>query len=117
MGEWYQIDNGSATNISGIVIKGRKNSDQYVTSFKAQYKDSAGTWKDVDGGYVFEGSQRGDSQANVFFKAPINTSAIRIYPQTWNAHMSMRAGLLTGGSSSEGYTFRKNDWDIEGFSF
>ena len=117
VGEWYQIDNGSATNISGIVIKGRKNSDQYVTSFKAQYKDSAGTWKDVDGGYVFEGSQRGDSQANVFFKAPINTSAIRIYPQTWNVHISMRAGLLTGGSSSEGYTFRKNDWDIEGFSF
>ena len=117
VGEWYQLDNGSATNISGIVIKGRKGSDQYVTSFKAQYKDSAGTWKDVDGGYVFEGSQRGDSQANVFFKAPINTSAIRIYPQTWNVHMSMRAGLLTGGSSSEGYTFRKNDWDIEGFSF
>ena len=120
VGKWYELDNGSATNVSGVAIKGRPDGqwrNQYVTSFKAQYKDSAGTWKDVDGGYVFEGTQQGDSQANVFFKAPINTSAIRIYPQTWNAHMSMRAGLLTGGSSSEGYTFRKNDWDIEGFSF
>jgi hypothetical protein len=120
VGKWYELDNGSATNISGVAIKGRPDGqwrNQYVTSFKAQYKDSAGTWKDVDGGYTFEGTQQGDSQANVFFKAPINTSAIRIYPQTWNSHMSMRAGLLTGGSSSEGYTFRKNDWDIEGFSF
>ena len=118
VGEWYQLDNGSATNISGVVIKGRKSSDQHVTSFKAQYKDSAGTWKDVDSGYVFEGSQRGESQANVYFKDPINTSAIRIYPQTWNAHMSLRAGLLTGGSSSEGYAFWKGrDEEITGFSF
>ena len=117
VGEWYQLDNGSATNISGVVIKGRKGSDQHVTSFKAQYKDSTSTWKDVDSGYVFEGSQRGESQANVYFKDPINTSAIRIYPQTWNGHMSMRAGLLTGGSSSEGYIFRSNDMEIEGFSF
>ena len=117
VGEWYQLDNGSATNISGVVIKGRKGSDQHVTSFKAQYKDSAGTWKDVDSGYVFEGSQRGESEANVYFKDPINTSAIRIYPQTWNGHMSLRAGLLTGGSSSETYTIGGGNQEIMGFSF
>jgi hypothetical protein len=119
IGKWYELDNGSATDISGVVIKGRPDCcAQYVTSFKAQYKDSAGAWKDVDSGYIFEGSQDKESQANVFFKAPINTSAIRIYPQTWNNHMSMRAGLMTGGSSStEGYRSRPVEKEIEGFSF
>ena len=118
IGKWYELDNGSATDISGVVIKGRPLHSQYVTSFKAQYKDSAGAWKDVDSGYIFEGSRDKESQANVFFKAPINTSAIRIYPQTWNVHMSMRAGLMTGGSSTtEGYRSRPIEKEIEGFSF
>src|SRR6056300_1097934 len=118
VGKWYELDNGSATDISGVVIKGRPLHSQYVTSFKAQYKDSAGAWTDVDSCYIFEGSQDKESQANVFFKAPINTSAIRIYPQTWNVHMSMRAGLMTGGSSTtEGYRSRPVEKEIEGFSF
>jgi hypothetical protein len=119
IGQWYELDNGSATDISGVVIKGRPDGvhkNQFVTSFKAQYKDSAGAWKDVDSGYIFEGVIQ-SSQANVFFKAPINTSAIRIYPQTWNNHMSMRAGLMTGGSSSEGYRSRPVEKQIEAFSF
>jgi hypothetical protein len=121
IGKWYELDNGSATDISGVVIKGRPDgvwANQYVTSFKAQYKDSAGAWNDVDSGYIFEGSQTRHSQANVFFKAPVNTSAIRIYPQTWSNHISMRAGLMTGGSSStEGYRMRKVEKEIKGFSF
>jgi hypothetical protein len=120
IGKWYELDNGSATDISGVVIKGRPDGpwrNQYVTSFKVQYKDSVGAWKDVDGGYVFEGTQQGNSQANVFFKEPVNTSAIRIYPQTWNNHMSMRAGLMTGGSSlTEGYRIRAVKKEIVGFS-
>jgi hypothetical protein len=118
IGKWYELDNGSATDISGVVIKGRPLHSQYVTSFKAQYKDSTGAWKDVDGGYIFEGSQAADSQANVFFKEPVNTTAIRIYPQTWNNHMSMRAGLMTGGSSTtEGYQIGPMVKEIQGFSF
>jgi len=119
VGKWYELDNGSATDISGVVIKGRPDCcNQYVTSFKAQYKDSVGAWKDVDSGYIFEGSQDKDSQANVFFKEPVNTTAIRIYPQTWNNHMSMRAGLMTGGSSTtEGYQIGPMVKEIQGFSF
>lgn len=117
IGEWYELDNGSATNISGVAIKGRKDTGQWVQTFKVQYKDSTGTWKDVDSGYVFEGAHDQDSQGNVFFKEPVNTSAIRIYPQTWHSHMSMRVGLLTGGSSSEGYRIRPAQFDIEGFTF
>ena len=118
VGKWYQLDIGSATDISGVVIKGRPLHSQYVTSFKAQYKNSAGAWADVDGGYIFGGSQDKDSQANVFFKVPINTSAIRIYPQTWHGHMSMRAGLMTGGSSTtEGYQIGPMVKEIKGFSF
>jgi hypothetical protein len=121
IGQWYELDNGSATDISGVVIKGRGSTNvhknQFVTSFKAQYKDSAGAWKDVDSGYIFEGVIQ-SSQANVFFKAPINTSAIRIYPQTWKTYMSMRAGLMTSGSSSsEGYRSRPVEKEIEAFSF
>jgi hypothetical protein len=118
VGEWYELDNGSATDISGVVIKGRPDYGQWVKTFKVQYKDSAGAWKDVDSGYIFEGTQDLNSQANVFFKEPVNTSAIRFYPQTWHGHISMRAGLMTGGSSTtEGYRSRPVENKIEGFSF
>lgn len=121
VGKWYQLDNGVDGEVNGVVIKGRPDgswTNQYVTSFKVKYKDSEGEWKDVDGGYIFEGSQSGESQANVFFKEYVNASSVRIYPQTWNTHMSMRVGLMTGGSSStEGYRSRPVEKEIEGFSF
>ena len=117
VGEWYELNLTSPTDVSGVVIKGRAQHGQYVTSLKVKYKNPDGHWAAVDSGYIFEGSYNGDSQANIFFKKPVKTSAIRIYPQTWVIHMSMRAGLITGGSTTEGYMIQPDEYEIEGFSF
>ena len=96
-GEWYQMDNGKIADIAGVAIKGRMNGDQWVETFKVKYHD-AGTWKDVDGGASFTGNNDRDTQVEVKFATPVKTRYIRIYPQTYNNHMSLRAGLITNST-------------------
>jgi hypothetical protein len=98
VGNWYQMDNGKIAKIVGVAIKGRKDCcDQWVKTFKVKYYD-AGTWKDVDGGATFTGNTDRDTQVEVKFATPVTTRYIRIYPQTWNKHMSLRAGLITNST-------------------
>ena len=106
IGKWYQMDNGKIADIVGVAIKGRKSGadqeygPQFVKTFKVKYYD-AGTWKDVDGGAIFTGNTDHDTQVEVRFAAPVKTRYIRIYPQTWNKHPSLRAGLITNSTVKE----------------
>ena len=103
VGKWYQMDNGKIADIVGVAIKGRKTDadkawgPQFVKTFKVKYYD-AGTWKDVDGGATFTGNTDHDTLVEVKFATPVKTRYIRIYPQTWNKHMSLRAGLITNST-------------------
>jgi len=96
VGEWYQINNDRVGMISGIAMKGRKDYDQWVKTFKVMVKGVSGTWVDVDDGKVFTGNTDRDTQVNVFFDTPVEARYIKIYPQTWNSHMSLRAGIYVG---------------------
>jgi hypothetical protein len=101
IGKWYQMDNGKIADIVGVAIKGREDCcDQWVKTFKVKYYD-AGTWKDVDGGAIFTANTDGVTQVEVKFATPVTTRYIRIYPQTWNNHMSLRAGLITNSTLKE----------------
>jgi len=106
IGKWYQMDNGKIASIVGVAIKGRKSGadqswgPQYVKTFKVNYYD-AGTWKDVDGGATFTGNTDHDTLVKVNFTTPVTTRYIRIYPQTFNKHMSLRAGLITNSTLKE----------------
>lgn len=98
VGEWYQINYDRVAIISGISIQTRKDSphnNQRVESFKVKAKGVSGIWEDVDGGTIFTGNTSG-TQVNVFFDTPVEAKYIRIYPQTWNSHMSLRAGIYVG---------------------
>ena len=100
---FYQMDNGKIADIVGVAIKGRKDGieqswgPQFVKTFKVKYND-AGTWKDVDGGAIFKGNKDSDTLVKVKFATPVKTRYIRIYPKTWNKHMSLRAGLITNST-------------------
>ena len=106
IGKWYQMDNGKTASIVGVAIMGRAPGPdtQYVKTFKVKYYD-ANTWKDVDAGATFTGNTDMTTKVEVKFATPVNTRYIRIYPQTWEGHMSLRAGLITNstndGSTSE----------------
>ena len=98
VGKWYQMDNGKIAEIFGVAIKGRKiGHNQWVKTFKVKYYVS-GVWKDVDGGKTFTGNTDSDTLVEVKFDTPVTTRYIRIYPQTWNNHMSLRSGLITNST-------------------
>jgi hypothetical protein len=117
VGEWYQLGLTSPVNVSGMVMKGRHDANQWVTSTKFQYENEDGEFVDVDGGFIFDANYDRHSLMKIFFEKPVRTKAIRIYPQTWKGHMSGRFGILRGGSSSEGYRSRPVEKEIEAFSF
>jgi len=95
IGEWYQMDNGVVGEITGVAIKGRHDNDQWVRTFKVMSNyPGGGTWKDVDSGKVYTGNMDRDTQVDVTFDTPVHAQYIRIYPQTWRYHMSLRADIM-----------------------
>ena len=95
IGEWYQIDLAEESFVSGIAIKGRKDADQWVKSFKVSRKGPDGSWKSVGSGKEYTANTDRDTQVDVNFDKATKTTAIRIYPETWNRHISLRAELYT----------------------
>lgn len=118
--EWHEMQMDTATKVTGVAIQGRGDGhDQWITTFTAKYKDSTGQWKDVDNGFVYSGVCNRDDIVWAPFNTPVSTTAVRVYPKTWNNWLCGRFDLLgSSGSSSEGYTFWKGrDEEITGFSF
>ena len=97
------MDNGKVAKIVGVAIKGRKSGadqswgPQFVKTFKVKYREG-NDWKDVDGGAIFTGNTDHYTLVEVKFATPVNARYIRIYPQTWNKHMSLRVGLITNST-------------------
>ena len=97
VGQWYQIDNGVVDTITGIAIKGRNDVDQWVKTFKVKVKGTSETWVDVDGGKIYTGNTDRNTQIDVIFDTPVEGRYVRIYPQTWNSYMSLRADIIVKG--------------------
>ena len=117
IGQWYQLSLNSPVNVSGVVMKGRPGHPQWITSTKFQYEDESGEFVDVDDGFIFDANYDSHSLIKIFFEKSVKTKAIRIYPQSWQEHMSGRFGILRGASSTEGYRSRPVEKQIEAFSF
>ena len=45
--EWIQVDLGVAKKVSGVVLQGRQELDQWVTRYKVQYGNGGGMLLDV----------------------------------------------------------------------
>jgi hypothetical protein len=93
---WMEMDAGAEKSIVAIRVQGRRgNSDQYVQTYKVQvngeFLEAAG------GGTIFTSTSTGDAISTAMLAQPIQARFVRIYPQTYNSHMSMRAGLVAGG--------------------
>jgi hypothetical protein len=115
---WYQLSVNTPINMAGVVMKGRHDHPQWITSVKIQYEDENGEFKGVDGGFHFDANYDRNSLVKIFFENPIRTKSIRFYPQSWNSHASGRFGILRGGSSStEGYAIMNTIKSLAGFSF
>ncbi|EKX45742.1 hypothetical protein GUITHDRAFT_43265, partial [Guillardia theta CCMP2712] len=94
VGEWMQIDGGEIQSIAGVVVQGRRDWDQWVTTFKVEVSDDGGKWVEVECGRIFDGNSDRNTKVYVPFPTPVVGRYVRIYPQTWTNHMSMRAAIL-----------------------
>ena len=100
VGQWIQLDNGKVGSISGVITQGRRTGDQWVKSFKVKYKDESGSWWDIDG-KTFPGNTDRNSKVTTTFSKPVRARYIRIYPQTWKGHMSMRVDMIAGDTNTD----------------
>ncbi|XP_019628312.1 PREDICTED: hemocytin-like isoform X2 [Branchiostoma belcheri] len=108
--QWLMRDLGDVSVITGVITKGRNYSpdwpwdkhDQYVTSYTISYGNEIGDetfYTDADGQVtVFPANDDRDTEVyNDFrdFSGRITARFVKIHPQTWHEHISMRAKIVT----------------------
>lgn len=84
---------GRPVQWTGIKIQGRGSSDQWVTSYRVAYLNGS-NWDSIDGGKVYPGNSDNSNIVTNMFEQSIVSTSIRICPQTWHKHVSMRADAL-----------------------
>ena len=110
--EYITFDLGSIRTIGGVVTQGRKNNNQWVTSFKVRYSNDNKNYKEVDFGNKFIANWDRNTKVTNIFTIPVTARYIRIYPQSWYRHMSMRAAIMlaTNKYSLNNPTTGKPSW-------
>ena len=92
--QWVRMDLGDSKDIRGVQIQGRKDSNQWVTKFKVSYSINGSNYTLVDNGKIFTGSNDRNTINNVLFNSNVKARYVRIHPQTWYRHISMRCGVI-----------------------
>ena len=99
VGEWMQFDLGRVDEVSGITTQRRGDyNGQFVSSYKVMTSPDGKKWDWVECGRIFEGNDATnptDMEVRRMFEFPIHARYVRIVVQSWNQHISMRAGVLT----------------------
>ncbi|XP_078695289.1 uncharacterized protein LOC144924203 [Branchiostoma floridae x Branchiostoma belcheri] len=109
--QWLMRDLGDVSVITGVITKGRNYSpdwpwgihDQYVTSYIISYGNENGDetfYTDAEGQVtVFPANDDRDTEVYSDFRdfsGRITARFVKIHPQTWHWHISMRAKIVTG---------------------
>ncbi|XP_035689584.1 lactadherin-like [Branchiostoma floridae] len=101
IGQWLQVDLGKMKNLTGTIIQGRQNADQWVTSYKLQYSTDGTSWTtyaDSDGSemaMVFKGNADRSYPESNLLTNPVDARYVRFLPQSWYRHISMRVEVLS----------------------
>ena len=98
IGQYMTIDLGFVHIVKGVVTQGRGGntqwSNQRVTRYKVSYSTNNVNYTPISNGKVFNGNTDSDTKRENLFYPDIQARYIRIYPQSWEHHMSMRAGVI-----------------------
>ncbi|XP_072170354.1 uncharacterized protein [Diadema setosum] len=100
--QWIQVDLGTDYELHGVITQGRSDLDQWVMSYKLQYRPDGGTTLlDVIGDNtqprIFPGNTDRNSLVVNTLSMPVTARYVRILPFTWYGHISMRFELLGDG--------------------
>ncbi|XP_051958018.1 retinoschisin-like [Xyrauchen texanus] len=97
--QWLQIDLKEVKVVSGILIQGRCDSDEWITKYSVQYRTNENlSWiyyKDQTGNNrVFYGNSDRSSTVQNLLRPPIIARYIRIIPLGWHTRIAIRMELL-----------------------
>ncbi|XP_071493269.1 lactadherin-like [Diadema antillarum] len=100
--QWLQVQFRSNFLLSGIITQGRASYDQYVTSYKLSYSLDSMVWTEYKDPFtgsvkVFPANYDRTTQVRHYFRRAMAARFIRIHPQTYYGHMSLRLELIGYG--------------------
>lgn len=101
---WFQIELDPSIEVGGIATQGRnvnsdlyKGASQWVTSYTLSYSNDQTTWtpvKSEDGTpQMFIGNVDSSTVVKNALQPPVSAKYLRIHPQGWLGHISMRVEL------------------------
>ncbi|XP_039254417.1 retinoschisin-like [Styela clava] len=99
IGDWIQVDFGDYKSVSGVVTQGRPGTTQWVKSYKLSCGKEMNEFDWIEeNGIVKVFPANTDANTKIYNKlpSPVVCRYFRLYPQSWNAHISMRMDLLRG---------------------
>ncbi|KAL9964359.1 hypothetical protein ACROYT_G027990 [Oculina patagonica] len=93
--QWLKVDFGRNVKITKFATQGRQDANQWVKTYKLSFSEENGqtyqTYQENDADKVFNGNTDQNSVVTHTLLQPITARFVRIMPQTWNVHISMRA--------------------------
>lgn len=103
--QYMTISLGSAQAVVGVVTQGRavqtpENWAQWVLTYRAQTSQDCSEYINVESGRVFTGNTDQTTPVQAVFAAPVQASCVRLLPETWSGHISMRAAVLLATSGT-----------------
>ncbi|XP_022809858.1 uncharacterized protein LOC111346861 [Stylophora pistillata] len=98
-GQWLEVDLGETTKVTMVATQGRYDYDQWVQSYKVAHSKYGDHFEFQN--KVYEGNKDRNSVIINKLIQPIEVRFVRIYPESWHGHMSMRAEFYGCTISSE----------------
>ncbi|XP_047425524.1 macrophage mannose receptor 1 [Mugil cephalus] len=92
---WFQVNLGEIRKVTGIVIQGCPQNDNWVTKFKLQHSKNGATWTnyEADGG-VFPGAIDRDTPDTQLLGTPVSARFIRVLPMEFSGQAGLRLEVL-----------------------
>ncbi|KAM3599721.1 uncharacterized protein V6R79_010309 [Siganus canaliculatus] len=92
---WIQVNLGEQKKVTGIVLQGCPQSDNWVTKYKLQHSADGSTWTDytADGEY-FLGSADKNTPETQLLGTPVSAQYVRIIPLEFNGQIGLRFDVL-----------------------
>jgi len=97
VGQYMTIDLGEIKNVAGVAMQPRVGTNyQRVLTVKLETSTDGSSFTGDNTAYAANTVTQADSSVvNVLLNIPVSARYVRILPQTWSKHMSMRAEVLT----------------------
>nr|XP_039262358.1 lactadherin-like isoform X3 [Styela clava] len=99
VGEWLLVDLGKPTMVGGVISQGRHDYVQWIKTFTISCGYSSSTLEPIqESGFtkVFTANRDQDTKVINMFPSPISCRYIRVNPQSWNGHVSLRVEFIKG---------------------